>query len=298
MCSGRTGLFREECQHQGSLGLNSAEGFEWCRQQGQPPKNKILEIMPVPCSLWADESLTLSCVFIARQGGSHEAKCLSLWDQRSDSGVYEWEAHVWSCMQVWWWTTSEETGLSQWYIWKRWVNLIFSFEAQTSTSSPGRQDQCNHSQAWDVEQPSWSRNYWCLWEAKGICWNQWLRSHHSDLMYQATHLFPWRILWKIQPTVLSMTESSTCRFQLCYRGPVHMNDIWSHSEAEVYSSQLWEFGLGVEREYPLGHKAVGILSNPIPLSYIYEMGFTAATWSEHNIKHDLRVAVSSLQPLC
>lgn len=58
---------------------------------------------------------------------------LSLWDQRSDSGVYGWEAHVWSCMQVWWWTTSEETGLSQWYIWKRWVNLIFGFEAQTST---------------------------------------------------------------------------------------------------------------------------------------------------------------------
>lgn len=74
-----------------------------------------------------------SAVFSQQGKVAFMRQSLSLWDQRSDSVFYGWEAHVWSCMQVWWWTTSEETGLSQWYIWKCWVNLIFGFEAQTST---------------------------------------------------------------------------------------------------------------------------------------------------------------------
>lgn len=49
----------------------------------------------------------------------------------------------------------------------------------------------------------------------------------------------------------------------------HVIPLWG------WGLQLWEFGLGVEREYPhIGHRAVGILFAST-LSYLYEMGFTA-----------------------
>ncbi|XP_051952836.1 zinc finger BED domain-containing protein 5-like [Xyrauchen texanus] len=63
-----------------------------------------------------------------------------------------------------------------------------------------------------------------------------------------------------------------------------------------------EFWFGVEREYPLiGQRAVCILL-PFATSYLCEMGFSAVASlktkyrSQLNIEHDLRVAVSSLQP--
>ena len=65
---------------------------------------------------------------------------------------------------------------------------------------------------------------------------------------------------------------------------------------------LCEFWLGVEREYPLiGQRAVCILL-PFATSYLREMGFSAVASlktkyrSQLNIEHELRVALSSLQP--
>ena len=65
---------------------------------------------------------------------------------------------------------------------------------------------------------------------------------------------------------------------------------------------LTEFWLGVEREHPLiGQRAVGVLL-PFATSYLCEIGFSAVASlktkyrSRLNIEHDLRVAVSSLQP--
>ena len=65
---------------------------------------------------------------------------------------------------------------------------------------------------------------------------------------------------------------------------------------------LCEFWLGVEREYPLiGQRAVCILL-PFATSYLCEMVFSAVASlktkyrSQLNIEHDLRVALSSLQP--
>lgn len=65
---------------------------------------------------------------------------------------------------------------------------------------------------------------------------------------------------------------------------------------------LSEFWLGVEREHPLiGQKAVGILL-PFATSYLCEIGFSAVASlktkyrSRLNVEHELRVAVSSLQP--
>lgn len=68
------------------------------------------------------------------------------------------------------------------------------------------------------------------------------------------------------------------------------------------SGTLSQFWLGVEREYPLiGQKAVGILL-PFATSYLCEIGFSAVASlktkyrSQLNVEHDLRVAVSSMQP--
>lgn len=68
------------------------------------------------------------------------------------------------------------------------------------------------------------------------------------------------------------------------------------------AQNLSEFWFGVEREYPLiGQRAVCILL-PFATSYLCEMGFSAVASlktkyrSQLNIEHDLRVAVSSLQP--
>lgn len=65
---------------------------------------------------------------------------------------------------------------------------------------------------------------------------------------------------------------------------------------------LSEFWLGVEREHPLiGQRAVGILL-PFATSYLCEIGFSAVAClktkyrSKLNIEHELRVAISSLQP--
>ncbi|CAJ1059684.1 zinc finger BED domain-containing protein 5-like [Xyrichtys novacula] len=65
---------------------------------------------------------------------------------------------------------------------------------------------------------------------------------------------------------------------------------------------LSEFWLGVEREHPLiGQRAVGILL-PFATSYLCEIDFSAVASlktkyrSRLNIEHELRVAVSSLQP--
>ncbi|KAM3838159.1 zinc finger BED domain-containing protein 5-like [Diretmus argenteus] len=65
---------------------------------------------------------------------------------------------------------------------------------------------------------------------------------------------------------------------------------------------LSEFWLGVESEHPLiGQKAVGILL-PFATSYLCEIGFSAVASlktkyrSKLNIEHELRVAISSLQP--
>ncbi|XP_073328897.1 zinc finger BED domain-containing protein 5-like [Pagrus major] len=65
---------------------------------------------------------------------------------------------------------------------------------------------------------------------------------------------------------------------------------------------LSEFWIGVEREYPLiGQRALYILL-PFATSYLCEIGFSAVASlktkyrSQLNIEHDLRVAVSSLQP--
>ncbi len=68
------------------------------------------------------------------------------------------------------------------------------------------------------------------------------------------------------------------------------------------AQNLSEFWFGMEREYPLiGQRAVCILL-PFATSYLCEMGFSAVASlktkyrSQLNIEHDLRVAVSSLQP--
>ncbi|XP_049322931.1 zinc finger BED domain-containing protein 5-like [Astyanax mexicanus] len=68
------------------------------------------------------------------------------------------------------------------------------------------------------------------------------------------------------------------------------------------SEPLSHFWLEVEREYPLvGQRAVDILL-PFATSYLCEIGFSAVTSlktkyrSQLNVAHDLRVAVSSMQP--
>lgn len=65
---------------------------------------------------------------------------------------------------------------------------------------------------------------------------------------------------------------------------------------------LDEFWLGVEREYAaIGQRAVRILL-PFATSYLCETGFSAVAAlktkyrSQLHIEHDLRVAVSNLQP--
>ena len=108
-------------------------------------------------------------------------------------------------------------------------------------STTGWQDQCIHPKAWDVGQATWSRKYWFLWES-GFAETSdtgativipCLKEHISSLRGFFQKFFPNN---SAQYWVRSIQCSTTCWFQLYWRGPVHWDDVWLHPEAEVYST--------------------------------------------------------------